>query len=292
MDSVRSRCVHISLPHTHTIEREAGGEGGMQEGVADIQCMPDEIMALVFVWLDSKTLLTIVPRVCTRWRQLCRLVPTVHIAFTWRRATVPAAVIAGVSELFPQTTSVAMESCHKVRDAHVIALADKCAGLVEACFVNCEELTDAAVLAIADKCAGLEHADFTCCWNLTDAAVVAVAANCPGLKHADFSGCMHLTDAAVVAIAAKCPGLEHADFGCCWNLTDAAVLAIAGKCRGLEHADFGSCMNLTDAAVLAIAGKCPGLKDADFTLCKLTDAAKIRCRELLPSCKFLFSVSY
>ena len=93
----------------------------------------------------------------------------------------------GLCELFPRTASVTMGG-ENVQDAHLLALAAKCPGIMYANFGNCDKLTDAAVLALADKCPGITHADFTRCWNLTDAAVVALAGKCPGITHADLVG--------------------------------------------------------------------------------------------------------
>ena len=138
---------------------------------------------------------------------------------------------SGMCALFPGTTSVTMGRGQEVKDAHLLAL--------------------------ADKCRGLTHADFQGCWNLTDAAVLELADKCRGLTHAAFAGCDQLTDAAVLAFADKCLGLTHANFWGCENLTDAAVLGLADKCRGLTHADFSWCGKLTDAATATVLEQRP-----------------------------------
>ena len=217
--------------------------------------IPPEVVLKVLSQLDGKTLMVSVPQVCKRWRALCQDIRNVHLDFRWWRGTVPAEVLAGwrqapftvggghasssggggsssssaggeglktgLCELFPRTTFVTMKGGNGVIDAHLMALADKCSGIMRAGFDGCRNLTDAAVIALADKCPGITHADFGGCRNLTDAAVVALADKCPGITHADFGWCRNLTDAAVLALADKCPGITHASFLLCGKLTDA-----------------------------------------------------------------------
>ena len=225
--------------------------------------IPPEVVLKVLSQLDGRTLMVVVPQVCKRWRALCQDIRNVHLDFRWWPGNVPAEVLAGwgqapftvggshassgggsssssaggeglktgLCELFPRTTSVTMKGGHDVIDAHLMALADKCPGIMVARFGSCENLTDAAVIALVDKCRGIMRAGFDGCINLTDAAVIALADKCPGITHADFGYCGNLTDAAVIALADKCPGITHAYFNDCINLSDTAVIGLADKCH-------------------------------------------------------------
>ena len=268
--------------------------------------LPAEILCVIFLMLDTQTLLTI-PQVCTFWRGICYGLADVRLDFEWltqrvahlcvqrsvcaRSRRVNPTTFGSVLARFPGTTRVSIynilplglvtpmgrEGGVLLTDAGVLVLADKCRGLKRATFNICYKLTDAAVLGLAAKCRGLTHASFRGCEHLTDAAVLGLAAKCRGLMHANFDFCSKLTDAAVLALAAKCSGLTRVSFGHCPLLTDAAVIALADNCRGLTHIDFGFCGKLTDAAVIALADNCRGLTDIDFRFCrKLTDAAVLK----------------
>ena len=149
--------------------------------------IPNEILCIIFLLLDAKTLIVAVPQVCKLWRGRCQELSGVHLNFRWW-GKVPLEVFAGfrqtpfmdlmmsvghegdaarervwnsgMCELFPGTTSVTMMDslCRQEVDAHLLALADKCH--------KCH------------KCRGLTHVDFSWCINLTDAAVVGLADKC------------------------------------------------------------------------------------------------------------------
>ena len=260
------------------------------KAVSPISLVSNEILYIILSLLDAKTLMIVVPQVCKLWRSMCQELHGMHLDFRWWRGNVPAEVLSGwkqapatvggahaggggggssssaggrgvktgLCELFPRTTSVTMKGCpHDVKDAHLMALANKCPGITHADFHWCSNLTDAAVIALADKCPEITHAKFSCCWNLTDAAVVALADKCPGITHANFTDCWNLTDAAVIVLADKCPGITHAEFSGCENLTDATVRALADKCPGITHANFSECENLTDEVKASIEAQRP-----------------------------------
>ena len=131
--------------------------------------IPPEVVLKVLSQLDGKVLMVVVPQVCKRWRALCQDIRNVHLDFRWWRGNVPAEVLAGwrqapfpvggshasgrggggggsssageeglktgLCELFPRTTSVTMKGGrHDVKDAHLMALADKCSGITHADF--------------------------------------------------------------------------------------------------------------------------------------------------------------
>ena len=267
--------------------------------------VPDEVLCIVFTYLDTKTLLITVPQVCRPWRNLCQELGGVELDFSqfgdqlipvealagWPLQTAPdggggdhaatqgCAWKTGACDLFPRAVSATMGLeadfvfDQGVVDAHVVVMATKCTELKHASFGHCSNLTDKALVGLAKNCAGIQHANFSWCKHLTDAALCVLATKCSGLAHVDFRGCRMVTDAGVVALADNCPGLTHACFYACGKLTDAAAIALARRCRRLAHADFGNCANLTDKAVIALAVHCRGLTHANFYDCNLTDAA-------------------
>jgi hypothetical protein len=58
--------------------------GALENGrVCWFDKLPDEIVPLVFKWLDPKTMMTVVHAVCLRWRLLCRDTQGVRLDFTF-----------------------------------------------------------------------------------------------------------------------------------------------------------------------------------------------------------------
>ena len=192
------------------------GEEEEASSPAHFNWIPPEVVLKVLSQLDGKTLMVSVPQVCKRWRTLCQDIRNVHLDFRWWGGNVPAQVLAGwrqgrstvggghgggrsggssssstgegglktgLCALFPRTTSVTTNGgVNEVTDAHLMALADKCAGITLAAFGYCGNLTDAAVIALANACPGIAHADFSFCENLTDAAMEAVRKQRPNFS--------------------------------------------------------------------------------------------------------------
>ena len=230
----------------------AGAEGEEEEEGPPISWVQDEVLCIILLLLDAKTLMIAVPQVCKFWRSMCQELDSVHLDFRWwGEKKVPLEVVAGWRVL----PTLAVAGCANGGGGGSAegdeAAADDAAPEEErwasgmcALFPHTTSVTmayeqgveDAHVHALADKC----H-------------------KCRGLTHANFYDCDQLTDAAVLALADKCRGLTHANFRGCDNLTDAAVLELADKCRGLTHAEFYECRNLTDAAEAAIAKQHPGV---------------------------------
>ena len=181
----------------------AGANAGTIQAKEDVECsmeqLGDDVLCVIFTFLDPKTLMITVPQVCKHWRNACKQVSYVHLDFQWRarEKAIPVEVLAGwpvltlsglprpesswatgLCEVFPRTASVTMRGARGITDAHVIALADKCPGITCADFGGCKDLTDAALMALADKCANFTHVNFQGCNKLTNQALLAFAAKC------------------------------------------------------------------------------------------------------------------
>ena len=221
---------------------DTGNEQGEEEEGPPISWVQDEVLCIILLLLDAKTLMIAVPQVCKFWRSMCQELGGVHLDFRWWVGkklplevvagwrVLPTLLTAGGADgggdgaegdgLSPQEGRWASGTCALFRGTTSVTMGGWW-----------QEVDDAALLELADKCRGLTHADFSCCDKLTDAAVLELADKCRGLTRADFRGCYKLTDAAVLALADKCRGLTHANFGGCSNLTDA-VKATLRKQRG------------------------------------------------------------
>ena len=186
-------------------------------------------MEAIFARLDTKTLLTVVPAVCRRWREVYAQTRNVHLDFRFVPTRTPVRLHAG-DEL---GTRMLCEISKRM--VHVVGL--NLSGLAS--------LTDASVMALAEDCVHLTNVNFESCEKLTDASVTSLAEHCPHLTIVHVRGC-NLTDASTTALAKHYPHLIDADFGYCSRLTDTGVVSLAEHCPHLTEIDFGGC----DRAVL------------------------------------------
>ena len=215
--------------------------------MSPIQRLSDQLLQLIFGFfahVDTKTLLTVVPAVCRRWREVCGQTRNVHLDSRFVPSRAAVRVHAG-------DESGARMLCEIVkRMAHIVGLH----------LGGFQSLTDASVVALAEHCMHLISVKFVSCVRITDASVLALAENCPHLTNADFNFCEHLTDASVVALAEHCPHLTSVQFWRCEQLTDTSVVALAEHCPHLTHIDFGGCSQLTDLCEQVLAKCCPRAK--------------------------------
>lgn len=186
-----------------TSSNEEDEEGDFQP----IELVQDEVLCIIFSYLDAKTLIVSVPQVCKLWRAMCQDVQDVHLDLRWCKGGVPCEVLtgwpqtpfilsggggggsspeeggrwkSGLCELFPGTTSVTLK-WGVAEDSHIVALADSCPGIKYLNFGFCGKVTDAAVIALANKCPGITRANFYGSWNLSGAAALPLAYKCPGV---------------------------------------------------------------------------------------------------------------
>jgi hypothetical protein len=88
---------------------------------AAFDTMPDDLLWQIFTRVDSKTLMTVVPRVCRRWRALCGDTPSVRVDLStlsektaMRRHAlddVGAELAAALSRRFRRATSAVVKGC-------------------------------------------------------------------------------------------------------------------------------------------------------------------------------------
>ena len=187
--------------------------------------LPLELLCISLWYLDLRTLLIVIPRVCRRWRKACQALVGVHLDIhrLWMWREIPMEFIASLGALTD------FKGCDKLTDEALIALADKCRGLTTVNFWGCDRLTDKGVLALADKCRGLTVVSFPHCSSLTNAAVIELADKCRGLKKIEVFGCWGVLDTAVIALADKCQQLTNADTP---SVKDATLAAVRFKVPG------------------------------------------------------------
>jgi hypothetical protein len=114
-----------------------GAGGG--EMVVPFEWLEDNLLEIIFAFLDPKTLMITVPQVCRQWRQVCQGLVGVHLDLRWWNGMVPVNVLAGVADtpfvranpgwamglcqLFPHIAAASFNKKNGMTDAGVVALA-------------------------------------------------------------------------------------------------------------------------------------------------------------------------
>jgi hypothetical protein len=161
--------------------------------------LPVELLINVLSWLDAKSLLTVVGRVCRAWRATAGHVRGVSLDLRFlahtprarlRQPDVGAGFLAELADrfLFRWVVDVDLTGFLWLDDAAVAALAERCPKLQSANFEFCDKLTDAAAMTLAAGCPGLLTVNLESC-NLTDAGLIALAEGCRGLRSVTVDDC-------------------------------------------------------------------------------------------------------
>ena len=118
---------------------------------APINNVPGDVLAIVFCYLDSKTLLIAAPAVCRQWRRLCaEMMPAVTLDVGW-------ATVGGKWATNPLT------------DAGLKALASRFRTVQGVHLAGCLQLTLGGIEQLAVDCPGLNRLDLGECRQVRDA---------------------------------------------------------------------------------------------------------------------------
>lgn len=164
----------------------------------------------------------------------------------------------------PNLTSLNLQSCGRITDAAVIALAQGCPKLLSLNLRNCSRITSRGIIALTQGCSQLLSLNLHGCEKITDVAVIALSQGCPELSSLDLEWCIKITDAAVIALSQGCPRLSFLNLTFCQLLTDESVIALAQGCPGLATLSLYACYKVTYAAVIALA-ECQKLEKLNLT---------------------------
>ena len=130
------------LEKPRTVHKHPGGAtsgGGVDNGGQTIEWLPGEVVALVFGFLDAKTLMVTIPSVCTAWRQACSELGTpIQLDFGWAttgpkhdpRNPLTDADLGGFAlGRFKTVRSVSLVGCRKVTDVGSTSVGEGCPNL-------------------------------------------------------------------------------------------------------------------------------------------------------------------
>jgi hypothetical protein len=257
----------------------------------DIGCLPDELLAQLFHWVDSQTLLASVNGVCRRWRVALAHTPRLHLDLTFLRRHARMRALSGTDEgtallvaLLTRFRHVAAFTSNfwRITNADVAAVAQRCPRLLSMTLRypplivprferEMKLLTGDFVLALAKFCPLLQKIFVSGCPAMNDAAIAALAEQCPHLTsvHFEHPGVgSNVTDAAIVAVAKHCPGLVSIRCPCWYLLTATAVTALVEGCPGLADVDLTHCNNISTASLVQLALGTPLLRSIKLNYCR------------------------
>jgi hypothetical protein len=291
--------------------RGAPGEGGggvagegddcAPEGVIDVDTLPDELLLHVFVFLDTKSLMTAISGVCRRWRALHGDTPRVRVDLSFAPPSLlrsppsrrPAPPLMGLTKALARFKHVETVQAPFGQDGIACAIAKCCprlsvVDLTEHPFDGSVTpgLTDIGAVALAEHCPRLTSVDLSR-GALTDVALKAFAKHCPRVTSLAVGGFRGgLTDACVHMFLERFGPQLTTVLIANGNFDNDLVVAVANHCPLLTT--FG-CPEpespVTDAGVVALAQHCPLLKKVNISGClQLTDVALVtlaeRCKQL------------
>ncbi len=177
-----------------------------------------------------------------QWVALSRLPPVI--------LGVSDVSLAALANACPRLTSLNVESCSRVTDAGVAALARGCRSLRNVSLVRCR-VTNAGVAALGQSCPHLTSVQLET-WHATEERRM------PGARG-------HTLVDTVVPLAEGCPrlttlGLLGSRIG------DDSLLALgaAGRCPLLSKIDLRRCQCITPTGMCALARGCPRLVDVHY----------------------------
>eukprot|EP00035_Acanthoeca_spectabilis_P029776 m.6373 g.6373 ORF g.6373 m.6373 type:complete len:442 (+) comp3826_c0_seq1:106-1431(+) len=247
-------------------------------GCLSIDEFPPEVLGIIFGHLNNKTLITVVPAVCRRWREALQSMTCALLDFN---SMPPMDFVLKPSSITDEEGAAVV--CRILRAVHSVAalkvvgwrasilekslrtLGDRLSSLetIELSVFTPDNSQVPVLQTLARHCPQLKRVSVCfsdCCVN--DPAVLELSTRCGGLQTIHFSTRQFdLTDNALAAIGKGCPGLVSATFIQCPGVTDVGVAKLAQGCPRLRTLDFSRVENLTDASLESIGRACPELKE-------------------------------
>eukprot|EP00037_Helgoeca_nana_P004634 m.47077 g.47077 ORF g.47077 m.47077 type:complete len:487 (+) comp15557_c0_seq1:362-1822(+) len=326
--------------------------GPSPPGVSDscwILGLPDEVLAAVFesmlatVVTDSlehglrgmasaprapgpmgRELITAIPRVCSRFRAVCKGLLKVHcLTFDWdgastwararREARLSRSAFALAVQPFRLVTGIDFRNCAELTIDIIDGMAESCPKVTSLNLTGCKQVHTAWLTKIARAFQGLR--EFKCgdCPLVDDVGLVDILENCRNLRtlhapncrrvlgkwldvgrlgsirHLCLHNCPYVTDGWLRELALCCPLLKSLDVSGSKLLSDAGVAFVLGHSARLSAIDFRSCSGVGNTALIGIEARAhPNLRDLVLAGCvKLTNEAFVSIAAACPNLRRL-----
>eukprot|EP00035_Acanthoeca_spectabilis_P015176 m.301281 g.301281 ORF g.301281 m.301281 type:complete len:866 (-) comp16305_c0_seq4:9550-12147(-) len=272
--------------------------------------LPDSILALVFSKLPTYTYLSVLPRVCSRFRDWVRSAPSPPLDMTWARRVLSDRVLkVKVLEQIGKVTAIDLQRCSRLTDSSCSTISRLCPDLRVLDLGGCDRITDAGIAKVVAACPDLRRWGLFNCTQVTHSAVYDIAQHQPNLEwlvvgnedfmHSDSESTVQpLNPPTITAIATRCTRLSVLQIKAVPSaLSGAGLASLLQQSRPLTTLELAHCaipsdigsllsplattlrdvrlsdnQDLTDAAVISLTKSCPLVTALDVSGCReLTD---------------------
>eukprot|EP00041_Stephanoeca_diplocostata_P020672 m.467227 g.467227 ORF g.467227 m.467227 type:complete len:989 (+) comp21635_c0_seq1:226-3192(+) len=260
--------------------------------------LPDHVVKNILGMLPTKCLLCVIPRVCTRFRNLVRKGNDCHLTFSWARRLLSDRILA--KHALPAVSSIqslSLVSCMRLTDegCHIIAKTQSatlqyldlshcnrvtdtglraltvCRALVDMRLRECTGITTSGVRALTSKLRLLQYFDLTQMERkiydvVTADTIDALGSNCPQLRALHLGRCGAGVSAALATgtlAAAVGENLRVLDIRGC-SVFDDAILQVARHVKQLRRLYASGNPQLSMGAIRVLVDACPELRVLDL----------------------------
>lgn len=266
--------------------------------------IPIEIILKIFSYIEGEDVYTL-PRVCARWRAICKKLRIKKIELNHIRGNNMQKFYNFLDNFYGINTlglrflksDVNMTDkyytlkslflyCCQVTDVGMTKIAETCSQLQSLNIYTPKEITDVGVTKIAKNCTQLQRLTLFDCYKVTDVGINKIGENCSQLQSLNLRGCYYVTDSGITKIGNGCPKLQELNLLGCYYVTDSGISKIAEGCPQLYYLNLSNCSDVTDVGITKIINGCPQLHTLDIRNCyKLTDGishviTQLECLEI------------
>ncbi|XP_043711656.1 F-box protein At5g67140-like isoform X2 [Telopea speciosissima] len=181
-------------------------------GDAEIDCLPVDLLAHIFLLLPSFTDLAQASSVCGKWRQGVKqsLARKECLSFAgWKMDDDSTArLVAHAYSLKELDISRSCWGCQITDDGlYRISLAKCISNLTSISLWGMTGITDKGVIQLVSRATSLQHLNVGGTF-ITDESLFAIANSCPHLKTIVLWSCRHVTESGLFFLVNKCHKLE------------------------------------------------------------------------------------
>eukprot|EP00035_Acanthoeca_spectabilis_P032950 m.21304 g.21304 ORF g.21304 m.21304 type:complete len:608 (+) comp5677_c0_seq1:381-2204(+) len=228
--------------------------------------LPTDVLALIFRWTSSSTLLYVIPAVCRRWRHTLKSMVGVEL-------DLPSLLVT-LRE--PSEAEMVSQLCRHVRRFQSVAALTAegwPANAVEKAFASLGRPSLASLLSVnftmmTSNSPSLKQESVS----EFHAVLKQLAEHCPQLVSVAFAGSDGLDSAGVALLTNALPGLESVDFSLSILVNSDALTSLGRHCPRLKTVNVSQ-TKVDDVGVVALARGCPDLVSINLEGCRVTDVA-------------------
>ena len=163
-----------------------------QISIMNLNQFPVELLLMILLLVDGRYVF-VLPRVCRRWRAICREM-VVHQDM--RGEFYPNfEKFENMLGNFRDIRSINFSGCkYNLGNDCLIQVVKTYPSLQSLNLIGCREVTDVGITKIGEGCPQLQSLNLCECEEVTDVGITKIGEGCPQLQSLDLSGCSEVTD--------------------------------------------------------------------------------------------------